>query len=44
MMVVWDVLIAIFIWRVIFHESEEPDYDRIRSIVKEELKKKENKK
>lgn len=43
-MVFWDVVLAIFIWRVFFHESEGPDYDRIRSIIKEELKKKENKK
>ena len=38
-MVIFEVLVAIWIWRVFFHQSEEPDYDEIRSIVKEELKK-----
>ncbi|KKN69336.1 hypothetical protein LCGC14_0441950 [marine sediment metagenome] len=39
-MVIWDVLIAIFIWRAFFHTSEKPDYDEIREIVREEIKRK----
>lgn len=34
---IWDVLIAIAIWRWFFHDSEAPDYDKIRKIIKEEI-------
>lgn len=32
-----EVLFAIAIWRIVFHHSEEPDYSRIREIVRQEI-------